>query len=285
MPSRYLRDSILASRTLADLSDFAERLFFRLLVVADDFGRFNSDPSIVRSVCFPLLTDAIKCTRIEKALDELIRSGIARFYLADSKVIGELINFTKFQQPRAKKSKFPEPASGFVQTFANVREQLHANVSQKQHGRAATDRYRDRDRGSDLRSDPDPIGEQFEQFYSAYPRRQAKREAEVAWRKLNPGEQLREQILDDIRQRYAATEPKFIPLPATYLRGARWTDEIIRDQSRVESAVDMSKRLIIEAEERNNGNSSSSEIGRHSGRSLSLVETSRGNVAAIRRDS
>jgi hypothetical protein len=75
VPNRWLRDSILASRTLADLSDFAERLFFRLLVVADDFGRFNSDPAIVRSVCFPLKTDAIKCARIEKALDELIRSG------------------------------------------------------------------------------------------------------------------------------------------------------------------------------------------------------------------
>ena len=89
MPNRWLRDSILASRTLAELSDFAERLFFRLLVVSDDYGRFNSDPAIVRSVCFPLLTDKIKCVRIEKALDELIRSGIARFYLTEGKVIQE----------------------------------------------------------------------------------------------------------------------------------------------------------------------------------------------------
>jgi len=40
MPNRWPRDSILASRTLAELSDFAERLFFRLLVVS------NSDPAI-----------------------------------------------------------------------------------------------------------------------------------------------------------------------------------------------------------------------------------------------
>ena len=46
----------------------------------------------------------VKCVRIEKTLDELIRSGIARFYLAEKKVIGELINFSRFQQPRAKKS-------------------------------------------------------------------------------------------------------------------------------------------------------------------------------------
>ncbi len=111
MPNRWLRDSILASRILAELSDFAERLFFRLLVVSDDFGRFNSDPAIVRSVCFPLRTDAIKCARIEKALDELIRSGIARFYLAVNKVIGELVNFTKFQHPSAEIESNEHPTS------------------------------------------------------------------------------------------------------------------------------------------------------------------------------
>jgi hypothetical protein len=34
MPNRWLRDPILASRTLADLSDFAERLFNPLAVGA-----------------------------------------------------------------------------------------------------------------------------------------------------------------------------------------------------------------------------------------------------------
>ena len=164
MPNRWLRDSILASRTLAELSDFAERLFFRLLVVCDDYGRFNSDPAIVRSVCFPLLTQTIKCARIEKALDELIRSGIARFYLTEGKVIGELIKFTRMNRPRAKKSKFLEPGHQFLRTFENIREQTRASETQEGHGRASTDRYRDRT------SDPNSdswilVAERFEEFY------------------------------------------------------------------------------------------------------------------------
>lgn len=41
MPNRWLRDSILASRRLAELSDFAERLSFDLLIVStvDRVGR------------------------------------------------------------------------------------------------------------------------------------------------------------------------------------------------------------------------------------------------------
>jgi hypothetical protein len=73
----------------------------------------------VRSVCFPPLTQTIKYVRIEKALDELIRSRIARFYLTEGKVIGELINFTRFNRPRAKKSKFLEPGHP---VFANIRK-------------------------------------------------------------------------------------------------------------------------------------------------------------------
>ena len=281
MPNRWLRDSILASRTLAGLSDFAERLFFRLMVVADDYGRFNSDPAIVRSVCFPLLTDAIKCSRIEEALDELIRARIARFYLTEGKVIGELINFTRFQQPRAKKSKFVEPGSEFLQTFNDIREQLRANETQDDRSHAATDRYRDRT--SDLSSDPGPIAEQFEEFYKAYPRREAKREAENAWRRLNPDEQLISRMMADIRRRFTATELKFVPLPASYLRGARWDDEIVADKPKVETPIDIAKRLIREAEGKDDAKDQSSQPGGDAGGRLSVVETNRGNTTTLRR--
>jgi hypothetical protein len=281
MPNRWLRDSILASRTLADLSDFAERLFFRLLVVADDYGRFNSDPAIVRSVCFPLLTDAIKCTRIEKALDELIRSGIARFYVAEKKVIGELVNFTRFQTPRAKKSKFPAPDSGFLQTFENIHEQMFADASRSDRSRAATDRYRDRT--PDHLSIPDLIAGRFEEFYRAYPRRQAKREAEIAFRKINPDDRLFARILADIEHRYAATELKFVPLPASYLRGARWEDETIADKPGFETPIDISRRLIREAEGIDDANNRCPEAGGVAGGRVSGLETTRRNPTALRR--
>lgn len=281
MPNRWLRDSILASRTLADLSDFGERLFFRLIVVADDYGRFNSDPAIVRSVCFPLLTDAIKCSRIEETLDELIRSGIARFYLTEGKVIGELINFTRFQQPRAKKSKFLGPGHEFLRTFENIRERMRASETQDDHSRASTARYRDRT--SDPNSDPDLVAEQFERFYDAYPRRQAKQDAEKAWRKLNPNEQLRSVILTDIRQRYAGTELRYVPFPASYLRGARWNDELIASESKSETSIDISKRLIREAEGEDNAEGRSPKNGGDAGGCIPSLEASGRNSTILRR--
>ena len=281
MPNRWLRDSILASRTLAELSDFAERLFFRLLVVCDDYGRFNSDPAIVRSVCFPLMSQSIKCVRIEKALDELIRSGIARFYVTEGKVIGELINFTRFQRPRAKKSKFLEPGYQFLRTFEDIREQMRASETQEGHGRESTDRYRDRT--SDPNSDLDLVAEQFEEFYEAYPRRQAKEDAEAAWRKLNPNEQLFSRILADIRSRFRAIDLNFVPLPAKYLNGARWNDEIIANQSRGETSTDISKRLIREAKEEDDAKNRGPQSGGNADSRLSVTEIDRGNPTALRR--
>lgn len=69
----------------------------------------------------------------------------------------------------------------------------------------------------------------FEQFWTAYPKKQAKQDALKAFRsaKLKP-EQL-QTILQDIQRRRSSADwtkdgGQFIPLPATYLRGQRWED-------------------------------------------------------------
>lgn len=33
-------------------------------------------------------------------------------------------------------------------------------------------------------------------------------------------------LADDLKARYKDTDPKFIPMPSTYLNGERWDDEI-----------------------------------------------------------
>jgi hypothetical protein len=219
--------------------------------------------------------------RIEKALDELIGSGIARFYVTRGKVIGELINFTKFQRPRAKKSKFPEPGHEFLRTFEDIREQMRASESQDDHGRASTDRYRDRT--SDPNSDLDLVAKRFEEFFEAYPRRQAKEDAEAAWRTLDPNEQLFSRIMADIRSRFRAVDPNFVPLPAKYLNGARWNDEIIAYQPRDETSTDISKRLIREAKEEDDAKNRGAQSGGNADSGLSVLEIDRGNSTALRR--
>lgn len=70
----------------------------------------------------------------------------------------------------------------------------------------------------------------FNEFWSAYPRKQGKAKAAQAFAKLKPDESLLGEILAALDwQKQSASWTKengqFIPLPATYLNGRRWEDE------------------------------------------------------------
>lgn len=93
---------------------------------------------------------------------------------------------------------------------------------------------------SDSAQQPDPVqasevGEdessvpKFSYFWNLYPRKVGKSNAGKAWAKLKSTD--RKAAIDDIRKR-VSTDPQwlrdngeFVPHPATYLNGERWTDE------------------------------------------------------------
>ena len=64
MPDRIIRESALSSHTLDGLTDGAERTFWRLIVVADDHGRFDADPRVLLAKCYPLRVGAWKPERL-----------------------------------------------------------------------------------------------------------------------------------------------------------------------------------------------------------------------------
>jgi hypothetical protein len=69
----------------------------------------------------------------------------------------------------------------------------------------------------------------FEKFWSIYPRKQAKKEALRIWLKLNVDSNALNQILSSVQTQMNSVqwrdEPRFIPLPKTWLNQARWADE------------------------------------------------------------
>ena len=109
MPNRILKESVCTSETLDALTPEEERLFYRLLVQADDFGRFDARPQIVRAKCFPLKTDAISVEQVSRWLERLAEVGLIRLYTADGKPYLEFVTWEKHQQKRARKSKYPAP--------------------------------------------------------------------------------------------------------------------------------------------------------------------------------
>lgn len=69
----------------------------------------------------------------------------------------------------------------------------------------------------------------FDLFWEAYPRRQGKIDAMKAWRGMKPSNDDLLEICRGINRFIACgewKERKFIPYPATFLRGRRWEDEL-----------------------------------------------------------
>lgn len=71
----------------------------------------------------------------------------------------------------------------------------------------------------------------FAQFWSAYPKKRSKGQAEKAWSSLKPNEQLIADILEAIQRAKTSEQWRreggaYIPYPATWLRAKGWEDEI-----------------------------------------------------------
>lgn len=118
MSWRAIQDSVATSESLSALSDFAERLFWRLLAKSDPWGRLPGSPRKIKGLCVPLIARASE-TRIEKALEELASSGRILCYEVDGSAFIEIVDFDS-NQPKdvlgrsgeRYGSRIPDPPRG-----------------------------------------------------------------------------------------------------------------------------------------------------------------------------
>lgn len=103
MPNRMLRDWTDSAR-MEHVSPEAERLFVRLIMKADDFGRFHAEPRLIAGACFPLVRTATE-KNIMAWLSELRAANLVFVYAADGRNYLEIRNFG--QRMRSKQSRFP----------------------------------------------------------------------------------------------------------------------------------------------------------------------------------
>ena len=89
----------------------------------------------------------------------------------------------------------------------------------------------------------------FEVFWAAYPRKVCKKAAEAAWRKIGPDAGLAERIVSAVyAQRLDDRDRQYIPYPASWLNGERWTDEV------VDRALVASPQMVTKAQMRSQRN-------------------------------
>lgn len=71
----------------------------------------------------------------------------------------------------------------------------------------------------------------FDTFWKYYPKHKGKAEAVKAFSKINPDNELLEQMLTSLEEQKKSNDWKknngqFIPLPSTWLNQMRWEDEV-----------------------------------------------------------
>lgn len=230
MPTRFIKESCRSSKNLDKLSDFEERLFWRLITTADDFGRFMACPELVRSACFPYKT--LSTDRINSSLHSLQTHDLIRLYVVDDRQYGEFIKWEKHQgKPRAKDSKYPACIAS-----ASICMQPLAHVT----GHSDTDTEANTDSSlSSLQSESEEGKEcekgegatDFEIFWKAYPKRVGgKKNALRAWERAQDRPALAEILA--VLERSKQTEQwkkdggQFIPYPATWLNRGMWADDL-----------------------------------------------------------
>lgn len=107
MPNRIIKESICTSESLEKLSWFEQVLFFRLIVLADDYGCYDGRTAIIKGHGFPLSSVTEK--QIADGLSKLGTAGIVNLYTVGGRPYLQLESWSKHQRIRNLKHKYPLP--------------------------------------------------------------------------------------------------------------------------------------------------------------------------------
>ncbi len=205
------------------LSHGGERMFWRLTTVADDFGRFIAEITALVAMCFALMIREITDKQAEAWLAELVSAGLIRTYTVGGVRYGYFVNWSKYQQTRAQKSKFPEPPAA-----DSACDHLQADVTEKNAPRSDSNTNSNTNADSNSDTNTNALPDDFLRFWKVYPRHDKRKVALKAWLKLSSADKA--VAIADVPLRVAANwagrARHHMPLPASYLNERQFEDEL-----------------------------------------------------------
>lgn len=225
MPNRILRESICTSETLDGLSWFEEVFWYRLIVTCDDFGRMDARIPVLKSRMFPL-KPMITNKAVELTLKKLSTVGLVALYEFEGRPYLQLVTWRKYQQKRAKNSKYPDPDVNRNQMISDdikCPREYEKRETRNENTRN-TPLTPQEGEGTSVQE------ERFEQVWKEYPKKVAKQYARKAWMRIKPDKEILEKMLKALREQKKSEQwqkenGRFIPNPATWLNGGYWENE------------------------------------------------------------
>lgn len=204
---RTIKPEFFTSEDIVELSAFARLLYIATWCEADREGRLAWKPKTFKIRYFP--ADSVE---IDALCKELIERGLVKLY-GDG--FAYIPSFSRHQHvnPRESRSELPDPDEKSSRV-----NHASARVSDVQVGREGKE-------GIDHAS----LTQSFETFWTAYPKKKNKGQAEQAFAKLKPDSDLLQTILNAVEGAasgadWLKNEGQFIPYPASWLNAKGWLD-------------------------------------------------------------
>ena len=216
MPNRIIKESVCTSDSIDGLSWFEEVLFYRLIVNCDDFGRFDGRVAVIKNRLFPLKDDLTAKT-VKNGIDKLVNLGLVVLYEFEDKPFLYLPTWNDHQTVRAKRSKYPSPEEGAIVSDYTCM-QMKSNASKCPRNPIQSE--------SNSKSESNTSA--FERFWTAYPKKVGKKDAQKAFDKVKVDVQI---LIDAVERQKLSSQwckdnGQYIPHPTTWLNQERWTDEM-----------------------------------------------------------
>jgi len=222
MRARNIKPGFFLNENLVQIDPACRLLFIGLWCFADREGRFEDRPIKIKMAIFPA-----EDYDIPKMLSALTKAGFLCHYEVDGVKYFEINNFTKHQRPHPNEaaSELPPRSEASITLVESASNQgAYQYALNEERGK------RKEERGDSLALSQAKSAEGFDEFWSAYPKKRSKEAALKAWKKLRPGKQLKEQIIEAVNKQ--AKDPEwhrengqYIPYPATWLNAGGWQDE------------------------------------------------------------
>lgn len=208
---RTIKPEFFTSEDIVGLSTLARLLYIALWCEADRDGRLVWKPKTFKLRYLP----ADSCD-IDALCDELTGSGLVRLY-GDS--LATIPTFAVHQHinPRETSSQLPEPPR-----VATRRSRVDHASNLDVHAQGGRERKGTLDDASRVAL--------FDRFWNAYPRKASKGQAEKAFARIAPDEQLVDRMCAAIERAKTSEQwrkdgGQFIQHPATWLNARGWEDE------------------------------------------------------------